>query len=1109
MNFDGFRTTELTSRITEASAGTGKTTELVSSILAVLKRGAAISRVVAVTFTHAAAGEMKLRLRQELEAHCSAESDPAIQARLASSLERLEEAFVGTIHSFCAQILRQRPVEARIDPDFKELSPLDASQLFSSVFRRWLGGRLSADSDTLKRAFARLSWLAEKDEDPSRLLRDQAWKLAEWRDLTKPWTQRPFDRQTETNTILDGLIDIVEEWRGAAGVLTFVPGPLRPSIELAERARIQRRTDCPDYDSWESELHALLNRKPTPRDFRFLGDIEAGRKKAIIQRYRVFADTVRRYTERADADFAVRLRDELWPVVEEYQAAKQRDGSLDFTDLLLRARDLMKNDRARNWFQQRYKHVFVDEFQDTDPLQVDMLMLLASSDASEKDWRRAVPAQGKLFVVGDPKQSIYRFRRAEVSLYRRVSQQLIGAGAEKCDLRTNYRSNQDLQEFVNAAFSERIPDYLPLELGREPIAGQPSVISLPVPHIQGKRGEVTKGAIETSGPKAIAAFVSWLVLQSGWKVSQRGGSLRPIVESDICILFRRFTADVTREYVRELEARAMNHVLVGSKSLHDREEILVLRTALAAVEWPEDSLSVFALVRGPLFAIPDQTLIKFRYLYGRLHPFRDLPSDLGAEFESVRFALSLIRELHKKRNYRPIAATINDLLEHTRAHAGFALRPGGGRVLANVSRLIDVARRFELTTATSFRSFVEYLQEESERGEANEAPLLEQDAEGLKLMTAHKAKGLEFPIVILADPTARLTDSDSGDRYIEYDSGLCAQRILHCAPWDLIENRASEALAEREEADRLAYVAATRARDLIVVTTIGTQEWDEGWLSPLNAAIYPPREQWRNSRSAEWCDFGGDDTVLDWNSGLAGLLSVKPGLHQPRLGSHQVLWFNPALLDLNKEMAEGIANKEILRGDPKPGLVSYDEWKSRRRAVLENGATPTFLVVAATDAAPGEGVKVPIEIISMGLGDARPHSRRFGSLFHHVMMDAEFDSDPIMLKRLAEAHAFGLGCPEEEIGSAVNVVAAVLQHPLLKAAAGAAIAHREYPFLFMDEGGRIVEGNIDLVYRHGDEWIIVDFKTGSADRSEYRRQVEVYAKALQPRSVRAILFEVI
>jgi ATP-dependent exoDNAse (exonuclease V) beta subunit len=737
-----------------------------------------------------------------------------------------------------------------------------------------------------------------------------------------------------------------------------------------------------------------------------------------------------------------------------------------------------------------------------------MLLLLVSSDPSEKNWKNVIPAHGKLFVVGDPKQSIYRFRRAEVALYRRVSQQLVAAGAERRELTRNFRSNQDLEQFVNAAFSDRIPAYLLLEGGRVPIPGQPSIVSLPIPHVQGKRGDVTKGAIESSAPRATAAFVSWLVNKSGWKKCRRDGTQVAISESDICILFRRFSAAVTRDYVRELESHAISHVLIGSKSLHDREEVIVLRTALTAVEWPEDTLSVFALVRGPLFAVPDSTLIKFRHAYGSLNPFKALPEDLDIEYVPLQFALDLIRDLHKKRNYRPVAATINDLLERTRAHAGFALRPGGERVLANVSRLIDLARRYETTAATSFRSFVQYLQEESEGGEANEAPLLEHDAEGVKLMTVHKAKGLEFPVVILADPTARLTDGDMGDRYVEYDSGLCAQRLLKCAPWDLIEHRASEAQAEREEADRLAYVAATRARDLLVVSSIGTQEWD-GWLSPLNAAVYPPRETWRNARSADWCDFSGEHSVLDWDSSSANLVCVRPGLHTPQSGTHEVVWFDPSKLELNKETAGGIANRDILRGDPGPGLAIYSDWTSRRSKILQRGGRPTFQVVAATDAASGEGTNVHIETVSIAISGSRARGRRFGSLVHSVIRDADFGCNLSMLERLARAHGRGLDSSDEEIRSAIEVVGAILQHPIVSAARESARVHWEYPFLYKEADGKIVEGNIDLVYQQGDEWIIVDFKTGPADRREYRRQVEVYGRALQPRPVRAVLFEVL
>jgi ATP-dependent exoDNAse (exonuclease V) beta subunit len=1097
----------LNSRVTEASAGTGKTTELVNFIIEILRAGASAADLVAVTFTHAAAGEMKLRLRHELEKHCQAETDPVLRQRLGSALEHLEEAFVGTIHSFCAQLLHQRPVEAGVDPDFREMSPLESSRLFGFIFRKWLGERLSVEPATLQRAFARLAWLEDKKEDPSKLLRDQAWRLAEWRDLGAKWTLRPFDRLAETNTLLNEIVSVVDEWRKTAGTLQYVPGPLRPAINLAETVELQRASGIEDYNVWEAELCSLLNRQPTPHDFRFLRDVEANRKNAIIQRFRTFVEAVRQYKTSADADFAVRLRDELWPVVERYQLAKHRSGLLDFTDLLLCARDLMKNDDARTWLQARYQHLFVDEFQDTDPLQAEMILLLSSSDPSERDWRHVVPTPGKLFIVGDPKQSIYRFRRAEVALYRHVSEQLRQASAETSELRKNFRSNQQLEEFVNAAFGDRIPQYLPLEDGRDPIPSQASVISLPIPHIQGKRGEVTKTAIEASAPRATAAFIDWLVNKSDWKRSRRNEPPTKITESDICILFRRFTAAVTRDYVRELENRGLTHVLIGSKSLHDREEVMVLRTALTAIEWPDDLLNVFAVVRGALFAISDSTLIKFRHIYGPLNPFKILPTSLDMEFEPVVFALSVIRDLHKKRNYRPIATTIADLLERTRAHAGFALRPGGERVLANVTRLVDLARRYEATAATSFRSFVEYLHEEADSGEANEAPLLEHDADGVKLMTVHKAKGLEFPVVILADPTAKLTDGDMGDRYIDHDAGVCAQRLLRCAPWDLIEHRAAEAQAERDEADRIAYVAATRARDILVVESIGTQEWD-GWLSPLNAAVYPPREAWRGGRQTSWCTFAGENTVLDWQTNGANSVCVKPGLHSPRSGNHDVLWFDPSQLELDTEANAGIANKNILQGDPTEGLKRYNEWKARRTEIVERGARPTFEIITATSGSAESEDNLLLETVSIQIDRARPRGPRFGTLVHRLLRDADFGSRDDVLERIARVHGEGIGASENEINSSVAVVRAILGHPLVSAAGRSSTTHREYPFVYKDDNGKIVEGNIDLVFQQADEWIIVDFKTGPSERLEYRTQVAVYARALRPRRVRAVLFEV-
>ncbi len=170
---------------------------------------------------------------------------------------------------------------------------------------------------------------------------------------------------------------------------------------------------------------------------------------------------------------------------------------------------------------------------------------------------------------------------------------------------------------------------------------------------------------------------------------------------------------------------------------------------LTAIEWPDDELSVFATLKGSLFAIPDNLLLRFHHEVGRLHPFRSPPENSGDDFHPIAEALGLLADLHRGRNRRPIADTVNALLEATRAHAGFALRPAGHQVLANVHRIADLARSFELSGGVSFRGFVEELETQSEKAESAEAPVIEEGAEGVRLMTVHGAKGLEFPVVIL------------------------------------------------------------------------------------------------------------------------------------------------------------------------------------------------------------------------------------------------------------------------------------------------------------------------------------------------------------------------
>ena len=424
---------------------------------------------------------------------------------------------------------------------------------------------------------------------------------------------------------------------------------------------------------------------------------------------------------------------------------------------------------------------------------------------------------------------------------------------------------------------------------------QPSVIALPMPWIHKGPYESSK-AIGEHAPNVIASFIEFLVKGNhGWTVREgEPGNRVPIRPDHICVLFRKMISwgqDLAQNYVRALEARGIEHVLVGSKSFHKREEIGTIRTALRAVEWPDDELSVFAVLRGALFFVPDTTLFKYRDRHGHFSPFVE-PDPTEPEFEPIFEIFRLIRKLHKARNTRPPVETIRELLEFARAQINFAFQHGGERRLANVYRLCDLARAFELSSPSSFRAFVEHLESEYESSAQSEAPVFEQRTGGVQLMTVHKAKGLDFPVVILADLTTRMTNQSGPERFVDPDRGLCAQKLCGWAPWELLDNEQREKEEDLAEAERIAYVAATRARDLLVVSSVGSCEWKDSWLTPLNRSLYPEKAEWQRPQSWEHMPVKGFRTVLDFPSDADQAFSVRPGMHRTR-NNAQVFWFDP------------------------------------------------------------------------------------------------------------------------------------------------------------------------------------------------------------------------
>ncbi len=967
---DRIRTSLDESMIVEAAAGTGKTSELVARLVSVLAEGRGnVQSVVAVTFTEKAAGELKLRLRVELEqARQEARPGSAERGRLEEAVAHLEEAHVSTIHGFCNELLHERPVEALVDPRFQVLTEPEAEALYRRAFDGWVEAELERPREGLRRGLRRRAAL--DDGDPLERLRRAGWTLAGWRDFRAPWRREAFAREAA----IDELIERVHALRDLLRACATPADGLYADTWLARRISDDVRVSEPliprDYDGLEAALVELARSRQFRRprkgyDRNYRGGVT---REGVLGAHALLCTALDDFARRSDADLVALLQGELFATVDAYTALKTRAGCLDFLDLLLRTRDLVR-DRAdvRAELQRRFSHIFVDEFQDTDPLQAEILLLLAGTDPSLVRWRDVVPVPGKLFVVGDPKQSIYRFRRADVGIYQEVKRLLSRRGTVVVELTSSFRAMPALQRLVNAAFGPRmVEDHATLQSGYVPLApyraersGQPSVVALPVPRPYG-RWSLTKTAIEASLPDTVAAFVHWLIEKSGWRVTERDrpGEEIAVAARHVCVLFRRFTqwgADVTQPYVEALEARGIRHMLVGGKSFHQREEVESLRTALTAIEWPDDDLAVYGALRGPLFAVGDEALLEYRERVGRLHPFRVRPPGEGEpmapHLTPVVEGLRLLAELHRRRNVRPVEETIAALLTATRAHAAFILRPSGERALANVLRVAELARQWEASGGISFRGFVEQLAEQSE-GEATEAPVVEEGSEGVRIMTVHRAKGLEFPVVILADIGANAT-AQNPDRFVDSERELCAVRLTGWSPWDLIDHEAEEMARDRAEGVRLAYVAATRARDLLVIPAVGddpfANNWEsapESWIAPVQQAVYPPAERRRAPQPAPACPPFGEDSVLERpDRETPGRDNVQPGLHvlgRVAAEAYPVVWWDPRVLTLGVQPLFGLRRQDLIE-EPAPEVLaadrqSYAEWQRTREATRERGA---------------------------------------------------------------------------------------------------------------------------------------------------------------------------
>ena len=698
------------SLMVEASAGTGKTTLLVTRIVNLLIRGQVNGRplrmdeIVAITFTEKAAGELKARLRSVLEQAASNGKFDGVtltqgdRSQLRRAIHDLDTAAVTTIHSFCASLLRERPVEAGIDPLRTVADPLAQQLLIDEAWMRWCERAMQSHDDEALLEPLRLEIKPERTgpNDRSASLRDLAETLVENRDLLD-YLPTPIDEDREWARMVERiklrceeletcLADAIDEDKAVRLARSFI----EQARELASQSPAQARPAV-----WRLSIEK--NTGGSSKKWRH--------EESLARLQELLADTrglIIEAQETLGHNLIAALAARLVEFVQSYEALKAERGLLDFQDLLLIARDMLVNSQdASRHFWEKFRFLLVDEFQDTDPLQAEIVLILSTRDGTldgEVD-------PGRLFIVGDPKQSIYRFRRADIEVYEQCRRRL---GSEHhLTIRQNFRSGSEVIETVNRLFENLIqrsidgayqPDYVPLLPGPRAAESPGRVVLLCPPDPERDRSGAI-GEIRFREGCAIARFIQQAVNER-WPISGDSGKLEL---SDVAILFTQFT-DIDR-YEDSFRACGLEYHIAGGRHFYERIEIKSLLAVVAAIDNPEAEISVVAALRSPFIGACDEDLLRHALAGGRFNylapgvPSSSLPPTIADSF-------ALFRSLHQQRNDRSVAQTLLAFFDETKGLESFLIKPQGEQRVANLLKVVDSVQAQERSSVLTWRGFV-------------------------------------------------------------------------------------------------------------------------------------------------------------------------------------------------------------------------------------------------------------------------------------------------------------------------------------------------------------------------------------------------------------------
>lgn len=1082
--------------IVEAGAGTGKTTLLTDRILYTLLAGGPegagvpIERLVALTFTNKAAGEIKQRLScrlSDLLAHGTlsdpkrkaeaeerlrharerfARSEEQVLAAARSAIGGMDRAIIGTIHHFAARILKRYPMEAGVDPGFQVDMGEGFADLFATEWSLWLAQELGefaprqgAWLEVLRQAsLADLEGLAGdlcqdrvrlESLGPSAEMKAEALRIVRafaplTRITTDPKRGKIREHLRELSPRLDGISRALEE-----------PLPIPAGREpLVSKAK-----------AWPAAWAELPGREDYERCCE-LALATSGLQESLVGK-------------------AMEL---VLPFVRRFRDLYRRRGLVSNDGLILGVWGLvLKNRAVREELKSAYDVLLIDEFQDTDPIQGETILLLAEKKGFFADsWREVLCEPGKLFIVGDPKQSIYRFRGADMRAYDGFKDLLIRQGARVCRLRRSFRSREGMTVSVNAIFSRLMsgqaglqPEYADLTPGASGAPVEEEGANLVLFHEDGGGGGLKAG----DSRRAEAAWIA------DWIASRRGGGL---LYKDTALLLRRTSS--LEIYLQALKDRGIPYAVEADKYFYGVQEVLDFTNLLRVLDDPGDRAAVVGLMRSPLLGLSDQEIYGLALAQGLSLDGSSLPA-AGLSRRS-RESLSdfgrMTTRLRSLAGREPLDEFVSRVLGETFLLELCAAAYHHEQTAANLGKYRRLARLANESRGATLKEFIGSVLRSM--GEAapreGESPLADEQFDAVRVLSIHKAKGLEYGTVFLADMGGRRSRGGAAKETcrVDWGAGRAGFRLNDAKATDLAMAFIERDDDERDEAEalRLLYVGMTRAKDrlfLLGSAAPGTSASFSEFLSRVGA--WPEKvESGDGRRSQPPCDFKPPEEL-----GLGVRLYDVSELRVPSRG--EIVRSNPGAFALD-------------------GPVFAEGWRARfnqdrRLAASRVWISPTMFLKEPEKSVLGEESDLgPPALRRRRPGQPRREAALLGELCHRVLEWWDFARPggwesvfEVSMAALSRRHPLApWGTLESE---ARGILENFRSSQAARDLARCEILGREIPFLFPSEG-KVVRGSIDLLCRRDGRLWVVDYKSGSdppAGHARYRRQGEIYVEAVR------------